>query len=305
MLNDLQGDNCEIEMVVACPGAEAHRRRYKTKLIELAMLGLDRVIVEPSGLYDVDEFFDVLYEEPLNRMYQVGSVIAIVDSMLEDHLSRNADYFLVSELANAGALVISRKETSGRTEMSARINTSGGTRKDDEAADAAEAGCETAVPDWQQHIPSLLDHINKAMAEWKCSRRFTQDQLITKDWNQFTDDDFAALRDCGWVGADHQKNLGASEQFQHLFYMNLPFSAEESLERIRKLMETDRFGDIFRIKGYLSAGGRKETTWLEINATKEKIDVKPSERGQNVIIVIGEDLDKEAIDAEWPGATTV
>lgn len=35
---------------------ETHRRRFKTKLISMAMCGYDRVIVEPSGIYDVDEF---------------------------------------------------------------------------------------------------------------------------------------------------------------------------------------------------------------------------------------------------------
>lgn len=31
----------------------------------------------------MDEFFDILHEEPLNRWYQIGNVIAIVDSKLE------------------------------------------------------------------------------------------------------------------------------------------------------------------------------------------------------------------------------
>ena len=49
----------------------------------MAMCGYDRVIVEPSGIYDVDEFFDGLREEPLDRWYEIGSVITIVDAGLE------------------------------------------------------------------------------------------------------------------------------------------------------------------------------------------------------------------------------
>ena len=37
------------------------RRRFKTKLIAMGMCGYDRVIVEPSGIFDVDEFFDALH----------------------------------------------------------------------------------------------------------------------------------------------------------------------------------------------------------------------------------------------------
>ena len=60
MLKDLLSDNCNLEMIVGGDGKEAHRRRFKTKLISMGMSGFTRVIVEPSGIYDVDEFFDVL-----------------------------------------------------------------------------------------------------------------------------------------------------------------------------------------------------------------------------------------------------
>ena len=62
LLQDLLGPNCELEMVVGGDGAEAHQRRFRTKLISMAMLGYTRVLVEPSGIYDIDEFFDSLYE---------------------------------------------------------------------------------------------------------------------------------------------------------------------------------------------------------------------------------------------------
>ncbi len=76
---------------------------FKTKLIAMGMCGYDRVIVvEPSGIFDVDEFFDALREEPLDRWYEVGNVIAIVDANLEEHLSEEAEYILASEVANAG-----------------------------------------------------------------------------------------------------------------------------------------------------------------------------------------------------------
>ena len=50
LLNDLRGDNCELEMVAGGCDADCHKRRFKTKLIAMAMSGYDRVIIEPSGL---------------------------------------------------------------------------------------------------------------------------------------------------------------------------------------------------------------------------------------------------------------
>lgn len=54
------------------------------------------MIVEPSGIYDVDEFFDTLHEEPLDGWYQIGNVITVLDSNLEENLPEGADFLLAS-----------------------------------------------------------------------------------------------------------------------------------------------------------------------------------------------------------------
>ncbi len=59
------GDHCTLEMVAGGCDADCHRRRFKTKLIAMGMCGYDRVLVEPSGIFDMDEFFDALHESPL------------------------------------------------------------------------------------------------------------------------------------------------------------------------------------------------------------------------------------------------
>ena len=97
LLKDLEGDHCELEMVSGGCDADCHRRRFKTKLIAMGMCGYDRVIVEPSGIFDMDEFFDILREEPLDQWYEIGNVIAILDARLENNLSQQADYLLASE----------------------------------------------------------------------------------------------------------------------------------------------------------------------------------------------------------------
>jgi len=57
LLQELQGPDCELETVAGACDADCHKRRFKTKLIAMAMSGYDRVIVEPSGIFDTDEFF--------------------------------------------------------------------------------------------------------------------------------------------------------------------------------------------------------------------------------------------------------
>ena len=49
---------------------------------------------------------------------------------------------------------------------------------------------------------------------------------------------------------------------------------------------------MIRVKGFAN----ENDNWYEINATKKEISVNPISHGQDVIIVIGEDLDRNEID---------
>ena len=98
LLSDLQEAGCDLEMVSGGCDYDCHKRRFKTKLIAMGMLGYDRILVEPSGIFDTDEFFDVLEEEPLNRWYEIGNVIAIADVTTEQNLSEKASALLAASL---------------------------------------------------------------------------------------------------------------------------------------------------------------------------------------------------------------
>ena len=51
LLQDLESENCELEMVAGACDKDCHQRRFKTKLISMGMRGFDRVLVEPSGIF--------------------------------------------------------------------------------------------------------------------------------------------------------------------------------------------------------------------------------------------------------------
>ena len=114
LLQELEGKkHCELEMVSGGgrQDSDARGRRFKTKLISMGMCGYDRILVEPSGVFDMDEFFDTLQEEPLDQWYEIGSVLAHRwMRVLEDILSPEANYVLASEAASAGCIVMSRTQ---------------------------------------------------------------------------------------------------------------------------------------------------------------------------------------------------
>ena len=255
LLKDLEGDHCELEMVSGGCDADCHRRRFKTKLIAMGMCGYDRVIVEPSGIFDMDEFFDILREEPLDQWYEIGSVIAVVDAGLDCGQSEAADYLLASEAAGAGCIVLSKVKS-----VSA------------EQTEAVKA------------------HLEQAMKKVGC-RRSLFGHIIASDWEQFTEEDYQRLMNCGYEPASYRKT-DAAAAFDSLFFMNLELTAEELKERTARLFEEPGCGHILRVKGFVKAEGGR---WLELNATRREQTLAVSPDGQDVLIVIGEQLSKETI----------
>lgn len=261
LLQDLEGEQCELEMVAGACDYDCHKRRFKSKLISMGMCGYDRVLVEPSGIYDVDEFFDTLCEEPLDRWYEIGNVIAIVDARLEKNLSAHSEYLLACQTANAGLVVLSKSQEATKEEMQ-----------------------------------STLCHLNQAMEKVQCRRRFEK-EILTKDWAQLTKQDFEQIASCGYVLENYVKQQVYEENgYTSLYYMNVRMPEQELRARVERMMEDTACGDIFRIKGFLMAenGG-----WLELNATHDQISIRPIEKGQEVLIVIGEQLNEEAVNRYW------
>ena len=255
LLKDLEGDHCELEMVSGGCDADCHRRRFKTKLIAMGMCGYDRVIVEPFGIFDMDEFFDILREEPLDQWYEIGSVIAVVDAGLDCGQSEAADYLLASEAAGAGCIVLSKVKN-----VSA------------------------------EQTETVKAHFEQAMKKVGC-RRSLFGHIIASDWEQFTEEDYQRLMNCGYEPASYRKT-DAAAAFDSLFFMNLELTAEELKERTARLFEEPGCGHILRVKGFVKA---EDGRWLELNATRREQTLAVSPDGQEVLIVIGEQLSKETI----------
>lgn len=304
LLNKEFGDECGMEMVVA-GDPDCHRRRFKTKLIAMGMerddqgRAYDRVIVEPSGIYDVDEFFDILYEEPLDRFYEIGNVIAIVDAGLSDELSKESDYLLVSQIAEAGMVVFSKLEDHNSCD-NGNVTVS--------CEDDSACGSREGMNDSNMQMKNVIDHMNRALERFKCGRRYTIDaeDILVKSWDNLTADDFERIENCGYIPEDHIKmHVAENNGYGSLFYFHVKMSESELRSMAAGLFGDESYGNIFRIKGFVPAENEKESvidgqnqeyTYIEINATKKQTEITHTDNGQEVIIVIGERLDNAKIE---------
>lgn len=257
LLHDLEGEQCELEMVSGGCDRDCYKRRFKTKLIAMGMCGYDRVLIEPSGVFDVDDFFDTLYEEPLDRWYQIGNVITVVDAALQADLSREADYVLASEAADAGCVLLSRSQ-----EVT------------------------------EEQIQDTIRHLNRALKDIQC-KRVLKDEIFVKNWEEFTDEDFQRILTSGYVAESYQKmSLEDSDIFDSLNFMNHGLSESEMQHTAEQILKDPACGTVLRIKGFCQ---KEDKTWVELNATHHETLLRKTEAGQEVLIVIGQKLDEERI----------
>lgn len=254
LLSGLEKAGCQLETIAGACDIDCHKRRFKTKLIALGMSGLSRVIIEPSGIFDVDEFFDILHEEPLDRWYETGSVIAVIDPTDTDCGSKQSRYLLASQAAAAGVVIMSKTQL---------VTT-----------DAIE---------------EKISEINLALSEFN-SKRVLKDEIIKKPWDELNDSDFEKIKNGGRRLGDTIKLPPDEETYSSLYFMNTAFDEQEAENTARKILSDKGCGNVYRVKGFA-----KSKRWYELNATKSHTEINPIENGQDIIIVIGENLNEERI----------
>ncbi|MEE1248686.1 MAG: GTP-binding protein [Lachnospiraceae bacterium] len=260
LLQDILGDNCTLEMVAGGCDADCHSRRFKTKLIAMGMCGYDRILVEPSGIFDMDEFFDVLHEEPLERWYEIGSVITIIDAGLTQDLSDASHYLLASEAAHAGTILYSHT-----TDVT------------------------------KEQIAATEAYVKQSLELLHC-KKLKEPLTIKKDFDALKESDYNAILSSGYHAADYAKFRFNDKTYDSLYFMNMDFSEEFLRQSCEKILQDPSCGKVFRIKGFQKL---PDSHWISVNATHEKIEIQPVLDGQAILIVIGEKLNKETLEQYW------
>ena len=280
LLEDAIGDDADLEMVAGGCDYDCHRRRFKTKLIALGMLGYDRVLIEPSGIYDVDEFFDVLNEDPLNRWYEIGNVITVIDSKLENELSNESNYLLCSQVSRSGKILLSHSDLAST-----------------------------------QDIENTKAHLKAALLQFKGNRELVDSDFIEANLNELDSSVLEGLTNCGYNNFDHEKlRIDDNNSYNSVYLLNHGLSIASIKALIDNLYKDEKCGKVFRVKGFAKedqpeseklgsqaeSDSTNETTtsssWYQINATVDNTEIKQINVGQDVLIIIGESLDEKYIN---------
>lgn len=219
LINDFDPSKVQVEMIVGGIGRDCHIRRFKTKLITLSLLGFTRVLVEPSGIYDIDEFFDLLNEDDIYSRYEIGSVFALVKTDLNEQLSCEEKYVLASEVSCAGKIILSFYNG--------------------------------------QDINNTLNVLNNYLKEIKANRILTINDLFYKELANLNDGDFKLLELSGYKQTSFEKkyNLENSD-FSPMFFLNPKGNLEDIKSTINEIWEDESLGKVIRIKGFIKQGDK-------------------------------------------------
>ena len=252
----LKAEDCPIEdlsgVCMCCKG----RDQFVSMLLNAAAEGYDRVLVEPSGIYDVDEFFGVMNE--VRDQCEIGSVLAIVDAHAPDSISDESRYLMFSQIMAAGMVILSKTQLQ-----------------------TPEA------------LPRTLEWLN-ALIRDEGGHRVLGDDVCVKDWDDLTEEDFVAFQNCGCYRDSHRRQfLDHADLYGS--YMTADYCRGEAdlRERIDGLLKDPKYGRVIRVKGFIRD---YDKNWYEVNCTRQEVSVKPAANlSRGLLVVIGQDLDDKAL----------
>ena len=114
-----------------------------------------------------------------------------------------------------------------------------------------------------------------------------------KDGAELSEENFDKILKSGYVAENYRKmELDEKKGFDSLYFMELKISADELKTQVAKMMQDPECGGIFRVKGFVKDDAG---SWMQLNATGHEISMKPIGDGQEVVIVIGEQLKEDCI----------
>ena len=179
-------------------------------------------------------------------------MFAVVDALLPETLSPQAEYILASEAASAGRILLSRSQL------------------------ATQAQRESAI-----------DHLKRALAACKCSRTLTEKDFLIKDWPTWR---MRILR--RWMPVAISMLTAKSSALMRTMHSVRRISSSWACPGSSWKRAFPACSRMPPAAGCCGSRGfvQDAAGWVELNATADGLTAAPIPAGQEVLIVIGEGL---------------
>ena len=144
---------------------------------------------------------------------------------------------------------------------------------------------------------NVADLIDAIYVQERTDDTDAQCEAAKAAWDALTDADMQRLDSCGHCQASYVKlHFDEHEAFSSLCFLEQHLTLQQLQAAADHLFADAACGHVLRVKGF-APDPQGTTGWLELNATAAGRTLEPIPQGQDVLIVIGEGLDKAAIEA--------
>ena len=237
---------------MCCTGKD----KFISMLAEAGQEGYDRVLVEPSGIYDVDEFFSVMHAPVVAACCEIGSVITVLDVYSPEEESRESSYLMLTQLLAAGCILISK----------------------------------TLLFD-ESTKEKTLAFVSRKLSPYLADGHVPM--VISKDWDELTKEDFEAIQNSGFYKVSHE-HLAMDHGSVYDTWMSMAFCTDEAElnGKIDRMFHDPACGHVLRVKGYAKDS---RGIWFAVNCTGDVLDIQQADIKRGLLIVIGQDLNEEAL----------
>lgn len=173
----------------------------------------DRILIEPSGIYTLEDFYDIMETPAIQQCCTVANILMIVDPLQLTDLDAESEKVVYSQLSGAGHIVVSK------------------------------AGIENVNP--QDTIKRLQEILEKHGNHG----RKVEEYITFEHWNTL---DFGKLMHCGYYrNRINLPKQDHSYLFSSITIAPV-LKNEDDLEELLNRALQGEWGEIVRMKGYLS-----------------------------------------------------
>lgn len=174
----------------------------------------DRIIVEPSGLFDMDDFFEILSTLEREGLYQAGMCLTLIDPHILPCLQERERQVLWAELTGTGAVLWTQADVPPEADLTAAAQT---------VSDILDL--DTPLTFYAKPSHALTDDDFAALQN--CEPVFRKHHRCLLNHNQIFQS--ASLRPKG------------------------VFEQQSLLETLDRMIDSGDYGEILRVKGFVHA----------------------------------------------------
>jgi len=218
---------------------------------------INRVLIEPTGIFMLNEIYEIIKAQELSKYYEIGTVVTVVDARNYLKQRKKYDWFFSNQIKWAHRLVLSKTDSVDRDTLLLTMQ---------------------AI----QEMPDTPDIIT---GEWKSFKKEEWEKIFSGGDNLNTACECSNENHCHCHEGSHQHE-DRHDGFEGISIPCNRIFSKYTLEQTVRMLSTGMFGDIPRAKGIVA---NEERGSIEFDYVEGDLDIRYKEQAldKGVISFIG------------------